>query len=225
MKSTLLELVTSKKFLAAVTATIVVIAGRYGFDVDTAVLDRIYAALLVYVGAQGAADVGKSAAQVRAVTATAGIEPEASAALKRIAATIAVLLFAVGASSTLACSSSSAGPRAAAGVGAFLDCESPHVDAQMLADAKVVAKSAIEKWLSGAGTIDTAGLKADAKPIRSDLLKCAFDAAIAALATPTPSSPPEAPQAAPLVVDAAQVRAAWMQVRGELGWPPARAGG
>lgn len=91
MKSTLLELLTSKKFIAAVSATIVVIAGRYGFDVDTTVLDRIYAALLVYVGAQGAADVGKSAAQIKAVTATAGMTPESSDALKRIASATAVL--------------------------------------------------------------------------------------------------------------------------------------
>jgi hypothetical protein len=64
MKATLLELLTSKKFLATVTAVVVYVAGRWGFDVDTAALDRIFAALLVYVGAQGAADVGKSAALV-----------------------------------------------------------------------------------------------------------------------------------------------------------------
>ena len=72
MKKALLDLVTSKKFLTALTAIIVYVAGRSGFDVDTAVLDRIYAALLVYVGAQGIADNGKSAAQVAAGAAVAG---------------------------------------------------------------------------------------------------------------------------------------------------------
>jgi len=71
MKSVLTDLFTSKKFLAALTAIIVYIAGRFGFDVDTAVLDRIYAALLVYIGAQGIADSGKSAAQVTAAAAAA----------------------------------------------------------------------------------------------------------------------------------------------------------
>jgi hypothetical protein len=75
MKKALLDLVTSKKFLTALTAIIVYVAGRSGFDVDTAVLDRIYAALLVYVGAQGIADNGKSAAQVAAAAAVANAGP------------------------------------------------------------------------------------------------------------------------------------------------------
>lgn len=65
MKETLLDLFTSKKFLAATTAIAVYLAGRFGFDLDTAALDRIYAAFLVYVGAQAVADHGKGAAEVR----------------------------------------------------------------------------------------------------------------------------------------------------------------
>lgn len=64
MKRTLLDLVTSKKFLAAVTAVVIYIAGRFGFNVDTAILDRIYLALLAFVGAQGIADNGKEAAKI-----------------------------------------------------------------------------------------------------------------------------------------------------------------
>lgn len=64
MKQTLIDLFTSKKFLAALAAIVVYVAGRLGFDVDAVVLDRIVTALLVYVGAQGIADHGKSAAQV-----------------------------------------------------------------------------------------------------------------------------------------------------------------
>lgn len=68
MKQTLLDLFTSKKFLAAVTAITIYVAGRFGFDVDTAVLDRIFAAFLVYVGAQGVADVGKEAEKARSAS-------------------------------------------------------------------------------------------------------------------------------------------------------------
>lgn len=73
MKATLIDLFTSKKFIAALAAIIVYIAGRFGFNVDPATLDRILAALLVYVGAQGIADNGKSAAQVSAAAAYAPV--------------------------------------------------------------------------------------------------------------------------------------------------------
>jgi len=64
MKTALLDLFASKKFLAALAAIIVYVGGRFGFAIDPATLDRIFAALLVYVGAQGIADNGKSAAQI-----------------------------------------------------------------------------------------------------------------------------------------------------------------
>jgi hypothetical protein len=84
MKNALLDLVTSKKFLAALTAIIVYVAGRFGFNVDTAVLDRIYAALLVYIGAQGIADNGKSAAQITAAAATTAAPAGSTAAAPRL---------------------------------------------------------------------------------------------------------------------------------------------
>jgi hypothetical protein len=80
LRSALFDLFTSKKFLTALTAIIVYVAGRFGFDVDTTVLDRIYGALLVYVGAQGIADNGKSAAQVTAAAAAAAVGTPASTA-------------------------------------------------------------------------------------------------------------------------------------------------
>ena len=80
MKNALLDLFASKKFLAALTAIIVYIAGRFGFDIDTSVLDRIFAALLVYIGAQGIADNGKSAAQVAAAATATSARPAPSTA-------------------------------------------------------------------------------------------------------------------------------------------------
>ena len=69
MRQTLIDLFTSKKFLAALTAVIVYVAGRFGFNVDPSTLDHIFAALMIYVGAQGVADHGKSAAEVNAAAA------------------------------------------------------------------------------------------------------------------------------------------------------------
>lgn len=65
------ELLSSKKAMATVTAVIVYAAGHWGFQVDTAILDRIAAALMVFVGGQGLADVGKSAALISAKAAPA----------------------------------------------------------------------------------------------------------------------------------------------------------
>lgn len=113
--------------------------------------------------------------------------------------------------------------RAGEGAVAFLDCESPHVDAQLLADAKLVARAAVEKLLSGEGTIDTSALKADAKPLKTDLMKCAFDAVLAAITAKPEAPAPDAPMARTRAVDPAQISAAWAQVRGELGWPAAKA--
>jgi len=63
MKTTLTELLTSKKFLAALAAIIVYIAGHFGLDIQPAALDPIWQVLVVYVGAQGLADIGKGAKQ------------------------------------------------------------------------------------------------------------------------------------------------------------------
>lgn len=63
MKATLIELLTSKKFLAALAAIIVYVAGHFGLDIQPAALDPIWQVLVVYVGAQGLADIGKSAKQ------------------------------------------------------------------------------------------------------------------------------------------------------------------
>ncbi len=67
-RATLQELLTSKKALAVITAILVYVAGHFGFDLDPAALDRVFGAILVYVVAQGAADIGKGAAQVAAKT-------------------------------------------------------------------------------------------------------------------------------------------------------------
>ena len=89
---TLTTLLSSKKFLvaalAAVSAVVAAVSGALPWD--QAIL-AVLGAAAVYVGAQGAADVGKSAAIVRAeaskevAAATAGKAPaEAAAALEAL---------------------------------------------------------------------------------------------------------------------------------------------
>lgn len=119
----------------------------------------------------------------------------------------------------LVASCATARQRGAAGVTAFLECQSPNVDATLLEEAKGVTISAIDKWISGAGHVDTAGLRAEARPLKSDLMRCAFEAAIAALLLPAPVRP-DAPAAAPRSVDTVALRAEWASIRAELGWAP-----
>ncbi len=125
MRQVLLDLLTSKKFLAALTAIVVYLAGHFGLHADPVVLDHIWQALLVYVGAQGIADVGKSAAQINAVTAFSGAgTPRESPSGPATAAkgstgslvTVAVFLLGAGivASATIAaCTRGAADPRGA----------------------------------------------------------------------------------------------------------------
>lgn len=65
MKAAILEMLKSKKFLAMITAIAVFAVGRIGLDIDASRLDPIWQMILVYVGAQGVADAGKSAALIK----------------------------------------------------------------------------------------------------------------------------------------------------------------
>lgn len=61
------ELLTSKKFVMAVVATIVAAAGKLGLELPTDTVALLMTPLLTYVAAQGLADYGKNAAKVDAV--------------------------------------------------------------------------------------------------------------------------------------------------------------
>lgn len=135
---------------------------------------------------------------------------------------LAVFLIGLSAASQVACSTWR--DHTAAGVGAFLSCEAPHVDTALLDEAKSVTIAAVQKWISGDGHVDTTGLRSAAAPLKSDLMRCAFDAAIAALATPT-AKQPGAPQAATFEVQGDELRAAAASVRAQLGWPAQVTGG
>ena len=68
MKAAILEMLRSKKFLAMISAIVVFGVGRIGIDIDASKLDPVWQMIMVYVGAQGIADAGKAAAQVKAGT-------------------------------------------------------------------------------------------------------------------------------------------------------------
>lgn len=78
LRSTLASLFASKKFLvmfaAGLVAVVRLIATTAGVTIDQDALDRIFLALLSYVGAQGITDVGKGAQQVKAGAVVASFQ-------------------------------------------------------------------------------------------------------------------------------------------------------
>ena len=183
---TLLTMVNSKKFIAAIVAVIVYLAGTL-LGADKATIDHIYQAMLVYVGAQSIADAGKSAAQIRA-----GVEGAGAAGVDRAIAVNAmgrvvsqvgmVLVFvcAVGVALQVGCAKGSAGRAATAGVTAGLDCEVAHFDQKVIADARIFADAKVGQWLAGEARPSPEQLQADLAPFRSDLMRCALASAVAA---------------------------------------------
>lgn len=111
------------------------------------------------------------------------------------------------------------------GVGAqvFTDCLAPDIESA-LPDLVPLAKSAIMRWVTGTGSVDTGGIEADMASIKSDLGKCAIASAIAILTTPT-SGLAGAPKSSPMLVDGAGLRAAFTSGRARLGWAPVKTSG
>lgn len=137
-------------------------------------------------------------------------------ALVKAGAALALVILLAG--PQLACGG--ARERGANAAGAFLDCQAPNIVA-LLPDAIALARSAVMRWISGSGKVDASGLKNAAAPLKGDLGKCAFDAAIAALAAPPSPALAGAPASEGLTIDGAALTSSWARVRGELGWAAA----
>lgn len=127
----------------------------------------------------------------------------------------------------LACSMTQARQTAAVGVVSALDCEAAHLDAQAFADARTFAEAKVMQWLGGAAAPDSAKIRADLAPIKSDLGRCAIAAALAAATVLIKPVTPEAaisalasPTAAP-----AAVRAQFEIGARLAGWPPVQLAG
>jgi len=105
---------------------------------------------------------------------------------------------------------------ATVGVGAMIDCQDDNLRAAV-EELVPLATQAVLAAVSGDGRhVDTARIRAAASALKSDLGRCALATAVAILSAPrTPK--PGAPQSAGLEVDGGALRAAFEQVRGELG--------
>jgi hypothetical protein len=140
----------------------------------------------------------------------------------RVASTLALAAaVALASSGSLSCA---ARQSVGAGVTAGLDCEAPGLVAFM-GDATVLAIRMLEHWISGTGQVDRSGLASDLANIRTNLGRCAMDAAVAALAARSPAPQPGASASAPMAVDSAQILSVYTEVRSELGWPSGRSPG
>ena len=171
------------------------------------------ATLLSALYASGVIPTSGAAATIAGIAATVliALGYKVSRTLIKRAAAL-VLIVAIGGAAQTACISRA---QVSSGAGAGLNCEAPNVKA-LVADLIPFAIAELQKWISGSGSVDTAGLKADLAAIKTDVPKCALDAAVAILTTPAPANP-SAPLSAPMPVG--NLRAAYAQVRGELGWP------
>lgn len=108
----------------------------------------------------------------------------------------------------------------AEGVVAFIECEDGHLDAQALADMKTTASAELRHLIAGKAAPDTAALKADLAPLKSDLARCGWAAAIAGLGVLLHPTPGVAVSAlVELGPDPAQVRAAFAVAARANGWP------
>lgn len=212
MKQTLIDLITSKKFIAAISAIVIYVGGRFGTTIDPTVLDHIWQALLVYVGAQGIADIGKGAAQVQSPKPSSAPGGQAGRISLTMLLALGVLSAAIGGAVLIGCST--AGQRAVSGIEAGVSCEEPNLKAAA-ADLIPLALAELEHWISGSGQVDTTGLKADLAKIKSSAAQCAIDAAVAILTTPMPAKPGAPASAAMPVGD---LRGAYAGIRAELGW-------
>lgn len=131
------------------------------------------------------------------------------------AAAALVLVVAVAGVTQTACISRA---QVASGAGAGLNCEAPAIKT-LVADIIPLAIAEITKWISGSGSVDAAGLKADLAAIKGDAPRCALDAAVAILTAPPAPAKPGAPSSAPMAVDRALLATSYAGIRAHLGWP------
>jgi hypothetical protein len=238
MKTVMLDLITSKKFLAAIAAAIIWAGGRLGFDIDPMLLDRFFVALLLFVGAQGVADMGKGAAKVNAVaavtiaasgaqqarnergeteTSVAPTQPEtpstiaASGAMERIARTTSILLVLVLAGA-VASSAACTKQQVATGVRAGMRCEEPGIAAA----ARELYAWAVERIAAAiaGGQVDSTKLRGAMANVIDSSTRCAIEAAVAAAAEPPAGSSLRAADP----VDGADLRDAFARAKVDLGW-------
>lgn len=224
------------RLLAALTGLSMVLYATLAWRLWGGPLDGIPAALVAAVALvihpevpatqaaklRDAAQAGAATAQASAAQATAASSPPPGSYPVALAVLCAGWVLAA----NLSCATvrDQAGTAAAGGVSAFLDCEAAGLPQDTLHDAVLLAESAVQRWLSGRGTIDEEGLLADMEPIRTNLGQCAIAAAIAAVRSVGHGSGSGTPgtASAALVADADQIGGAFSRIRRKLGWKPTK---
>lgn len=63
-KELIVDLLTSKKALAAVSSIVINLVGRIGLDLDQEAVNQVVWPLWIYILGQGIADMGKEAAKI-----------------------------------------------------------------------------------------------------------------------------------------------------------------
>lgn len=184
------------------------------------------ATLLTYLFASGALTSNTALAIAgMAATVLTALGYKVSRTLVKTAAVLALVVLGLGAASSMtACSSWR--PRTAAAVAAFLECQSPHVDGKLLDDAKALAIPSVKAAIEGSHGNEAAlkaALKADAAPLRGDLARCGYAAAVAAVAALSPAAAVQRLAAGgERAPDPPDPRRAFAGTRAELGWAPVR---
>lgn len=161
---------------------------------------------------------------------------------KRTPAILPLLIVAALGGSYVASSAScggATGQRATTAADAFIDCDALNVPSTIFGDLVTLAKQALNRLISGVGTVDKASVAADLAPILSDAGRCAKTVVVAQLESGAGSAAGSGsgssataatalraqPMAAATTPDAAQIAATFRQVRAELGWPKMRSQG
>ncbi len=202
MKQALTDLFSSKKFLTALVALIVTVGAKYGLKLDDQFVLGILGLFAVLLGAQGAADHGKEAAQINADART----PEKGSAVSIVMLALAIAGFVFVASCGILSSST------AKGFGKdVVDCTTSSAKSTINQFGPVVA-SYLAHSVDGGGRIDWSSIKADTKSFGADVGGCVLASVVSDALHPKPVDP-NAPKSSTLVLDPADLRAGFEDLR------------
>ena len=150
-------------------------------------------------------------------TVAAAPAPSSEAKSAAGAVSLLMLVLLVGAGGAALTSCAPVRPVATTAVAAELDCTSAQIAATVNALAQP-AKDYLLGKISGDGrTVDTAALRADARALKSQAWTCALSTAFALLLQPPAASAGFSARVEPGGPDPDVLRAAWAELRGELG--------
>lgn len=199
MKTALLALLSSKKFLTTLLGTLTAIAAKYGLEVDPEIYWSIVGLTAVLVGAQGLNDHGKAKAEIETRHIQSG----------RIGLELLPFVLVFG---------------AVVGVAAcgWMKSETKHVAADLVdcTTAKAIeltkefgptVDQALLGFLSDTGQIDRSSLTALAKSYATDDARCVLAKSVARLLQGGGNDS----QSSPLAVDIGDLGRAWNAVRVE----------